>query len=80
LGVGRETLAIGGIGNHSVSLGILGAFSIRNLVAGYIRLGLCIVALDYFVQRWALGLGLVVRTGRRRRVLERTLGRLQVGR
>jgi hypothetical protein len=35
LGV-RETLAIGRIGNHGISLGILGTFDSRNLATGYI--------------------------------------------
>jgi hypothetical protein len=79
MGVSREALAIGSIGDDCVSLNILGGIDGRNLGARYIGLGLSFV-LDYFVESWALGLGLIIGAGRRRRVLKRTLGRLQVGR
>jgi hypothetical protein len=79
LGVGRESLAVGGIGDDCISLNILGGIDGRNLGARYI--GLCLsFVLDYFVESWALGLGLIIGARRRRRVLKRTLGRLQVGR
>jgi hypothetical protein len=79
LGIGRESLAIGCIGDDCVSLNVLGVIDGRNLGARYIGLGLSLV-LDYFVESWALGLGLVIGAGGRRWVLKRTLGRLQVGR
>lgn len=72
-------LAIGCIGDDCVTLGVLRALNSGDLVARHVRLGLGVAA-HYFVQGGSLGLGLIVGGRRRRRVLERTLGRLKVGR
>lgn len=73
------TLAIGGIGNNGVALDILGVLlGGRDLVGGHLGLGLGVAAC-YFVESGALGFRLVIWARRGRRVLERTLGRLQVG-
>lgn len=76
LGLGMA-LAIGCIGDHRVTLGILGAFNGGDLI---VRIGLCVTVIARFlVQCRALGFWLVVRARGRRGILERTLGRLKVG-
>jgi hypothetical protein len=52
-------LAVRGVGDDGITLYILGVFHGGNLVARHVRFGIG-VALHYFIQGRALGIGLVV--------------------